>query len=242
MTYEEHLEVSYWAVMSTLQADAASLAVLDQLRPRFLDALPSGSPVAGDLLCNALSDIDWDWPLWHPFAKSEESSTLADIDAEIDGTAPAEMLSLATNAQLRALCRDSGVRVSSSAVKAELIEGLRKTLSDASFAELARPFAERERARLKAACRREMATVIAARVASIAQNTERYEQLLDPDFAALAPFWKFHYVDYFGGEERRCKRLDGKILPIEKALAEFPHLPCDYLQCSCRISTEHGPG
>lgn len=82
-------------------------------------------------------------------------------------------------------------------------------------------------------CRLEMAKTIAMRVSRIVHHLERYRQLSDPQLLQLTPNWKFICGDSCTNE---CLSLNNMSLPAATAIRTFPSLPCDYLECRCRIA------
>ena len=233
MTDETHFELAYWSVMSTLHPGDIPVARLNKLKPNFLSSL-GDSYVAGRILCTELADIPWDWPMWYYFAHRDGWATLNEISHKIADMESGSLLESATKPELQRIAELWGIRVLSKWTKPTLIGALCKTLDSATLAEIARPFGERALAKQQDSCRKWMAMLLASRVASVALNAKRYEQLADPGFRALCPFWQFIWVDD-DVTPHVCKKFDRKILPVEDAYREFPHLPCEHLRCSCRL-------
>jgi hypothetical protein len=236
LTYEDHLEVAFWEVVASLQPADIPMAKLDQLKPRLLASLSSGSEVAGKLLCSALSDIEWDWPMWHAWAKRDSCDSIPKIDTRILRLTPCALLDRQSKAELIKLCEIHGVVFRKSAAKKVLIGLLREALSPEDYSALAEPLRGELRQGEHAVCRKEMALRLCSRIASIAHNANRYEQLTDPDFLSIGSHWQFVWVDDLV-TPRACKKFDQMVLPARKAYRVFPHLPCKHLRCSCRITS-----
>ena len=124
MTYDEHLESAYWPVMQTLHPGGILLSRLDELKAAFLSSLRFGAEVPAQLLCSALSDIPWDWPVWHGFAKRDGCESLAEIAERVSRMKPAALLCLATKMELRKLCETNGIRILSKESKSDIIKAL----------------------------------------------------------------------------------------------------------------------
>lgn len=241
MTHEDHLDVAYWAVMTDLQPDIP-LSRLNHLKPKLLSVLSSGSKAAGSLICSELADIPWDCPAWIAFPKSDRGESVSEAVASIGHMKAAEILESARKNDLQELCKTHAVRVLSKATKPQMIAALGAALSASDFSKITEPFRARLISTEQGVSRKEMAEFIALKISRVAYNAHRYEQLSEPEFAAIRPFWKFIWVDY-GDAPRACKKFDGKILPIEEAKKRFPHLPCNRLRCNCRlhaVATKNG--
>lgn len=230
--YEDHLEAAYWSVVKDLTPDTLPISVLENARSEFLGQLGSGSAAAGKVLCKYLKGVEWDWPAWWSFAKLEGYDTLACIAKTVEKMRPSDLLSTAGKSELILLCRQHGVHVSSASTKLIIIKALSGNSAD--IQSISAPLSARLFAKLQAKCRDRMAMYIAMRVSAIAYNADRYEQLSDPEFIALRPNWRFIWANDYG-TPKACKKFDNKVLPVVEARHLFPHLPCEYLNCRCRL-------
>lgn len=235
MSYEEHLEVAYWAVMQMLQPSDIPMSRLNDLKPKLLGMMNSGEEKAAHVLLSELADIPWDCPAWHKLPKRDRGESTTEVVADVARMKPATLLERALRSDLQSLCKTHGIRVLSKAKKPEMISALRNALSPDVFAEIAFPFGASLAAALQNSGRKDMAAFIVSRISGVARNAHRYEQLSDPEFVLLRPFWKFVWADY-GEAPQACKKFNGKILPIDEAKRVFPHLPCKSRRCNCYLT------
>jgi hypothetical protein len=237
MDYEEHLEVAYWSVMANLKSDEIPLELLRELCPKFLAAVASNHRTAVDLLLETLKDYEWDFPEWHALPKSSREMSRGEVTEWANRIRPRTLLEEATKPSLELICKQHEIYVPSKAKKAEVISALLKSLTPAALDLAILPIREKMAAAAMIASRRDIADFICGRISSIGHNANHYEQLSDPEYVALCPFWKFIWVDHFGDAPKSCKKFDGKILPVEKAKRIFPHLPCKRRNCHCRVTS-----
>ena len=233
LSYEDHLVAAYWSVVSNLAPDSLPLEVLAAAQPQFLASLSSGSAAAGRVFCRQLADIEWDWPAWLPFAKSEGADTLNGIAADVARMTPSDLLDTALKVELLALCRLRGIVIPGAAAKPKVIKAL--ALGAGDIDAIVGKLAARLLDKLHAQCRERMAMVIAIRVTSIAYSAHRYQQLGDPAFLAICPSWRFVWGDLYGAP-RACRKFDNQVLLAAEARRIFPNLPCGYLHCACHIA------
>lgn len=79
-----------------------------------------------------------------------------------------------------------------------------------------------------------MARAISERIMNLAYNLERREQLLDPQFVAMCPVWRFRWCGD-PAAPTHCKGFDGQKLHVSQAATVFPQFPCGYLNCGCKV-------
>lgn len=235
---EMSLSNAYWQVMSEITGDGLTSEMLTAIKPAFIDAL--GDPKrAGRLLADSLCDITWDWPRWHAFAKRRGYQTVMEVP-QMTGKPDLYALLYGTlKADLVRLGESLDVTLPKSLSKTEMLKRL--MVLPASKFEIwvdatkdQRPVTEVQKVR------REMGRFIASRVMTLALRSEQLQQRLEPGFVALQPFWKFECQDDPDNHPpKKCRDMNGKVLPMDQARKHFPSLPCDRLDCYCEIYTRH---
>ncbi len=238
---DKHLEIAYWSVIKDLEAPVdIPVARLKAALPEFL-ASTGTSAKAGAVIYNRLSDIAWDWPAWNNFAKKVGYESLQNIASSITKMRPAEILESLSVAELKQLCRERNVEQAPRAPKDGLVAALLKGTGKDAIPDMVLPFRQHLQKAQSEKCRKQMALHMASRILTVAHNMYRYEQLNDPDLLKACPFWRF----VWGGTTdidapKQCRNFNNKRLPHHEAKEVFPVLPCDYLQCGCRIVAESG--
>lgn len=239
---DAHLEIAYWAVVKDLEAPVdIPVARLNAALPEFL-ASTGTSAKAGAVIYNCLSDIAWDWPAWSNFAKKVGYESLQEVAISIAKMRPAEVLKSLSVAELKKFSCERNIKQAPRATKDDLVAALLKTAGkDDAILEMVLPFRQRLQEIQSEKCRKQMALHMASRILRVAHNMYRYEQLNDPDLLSVCPIWRF----VWGGATdidapKSCRKFNNKRLPHHQAKQVFPVLPCDYVNCGCRIVAERG--
>lgn len=238
---EDRLSRAYWTVLGELQGDGLTPDMLNDLRPSFIAKL-GDSRGAGKLLAEALGSVDWDWPRWQPFAKREGCDTVSDVREAHGEKDLRSLLEGTVKDDLVALAGTFGIQIKKSVKKSEMIDRLMAVPTK----EL-EPWLTEARNRIrklalwKVHCM--MGHRIASRVNHLAHEELRHEQISDPDFQKLFPYWQFHCDEHHLSTRapKKCRDLDQVMLPAAKARKVFPKLPCSRLDCHCRISAQREP-
>ena len=221
------LDHAFDLVVSELDGPEEVAQRLHAGRTEFLQLLGDRHAV-GKWVVQALAGLDWDWPRWH----THDDTTLPELKAEAGEMKPVDGLSMLTVPQLKALLREHGGQVLSKATKADVLQAVCALPSEV-WEPVARDQVQQWLETKMLACRRRMGGRMASRITHIALGRLRFRQLTNPGFLAVLPRWEF--VCPSDGP-KSCKRLNGKVLPVQEALKAFPLLPCARLDCGCWIA------
>lgn len=226
------LEQFYWMVCRELTGIGPSDELFASVQPGFLSAL-GDSKEAGGLLTHALAGIEWDWPRWKEHAAKEGYDTVDGLHKWAARLTSKDLVAEASKPELTAMASTLGLTVKPSATRQVLIDQI-ATQPPAKLKALLQPVMQRVLQKAVERCRRSMGQFVAVRVMNLANNAHHYQQLLEPDFRALRPFWKFVCV-MDARPPKACRTFNKKVLPVAVALQTFPSLPCDVLNCCCRV-------
>ena len=231
----DRLGAAYWTLMRELQGEGLSEELIAAVQPGFIEAL-GDSRRAGRMLADAFSEIDWDWPRWYPFSRRKGNATVREVRQDVSDIALDELLAKSLKDELLALAESLGKVLPKNSKKTEVIRQLMLFPAQGfeSWAEAAKKnLLEAQLVKV----RREMGRFVAGRICALAGMSHQYEVLQDLEVLALCPNWKFHCMsDLFPPAPKKCRDLNDKILPAKEAMKKFPTLPCERLDCYCRIS------
>ena len=231
---KNRIDAAYWKVARELQGEGVTDALLDAVQFSFKEALTSGdNRKAGRLLTDALEGIEWDWPRWYAHAKTTGHDTVADIHQWVSRLTAKDLMDKASKAELIGLAAKFGLTVKATDSKPVLIEQL-GAVSRTKLKPALNPVAQQLLKKELLRCRRSMGLFVASRVSHLIYNDFRYQQLLEPGHRAVLPFWQFICVP---DASKNCRSWNKKILPAAEAFQRFPTLPCDVLNCRCRINS-----
>lgn len=222
------LDHAFDLVVSELDGTTEVAQRLHTGRAEFLQLLGNRHAL-GKWVVQTLEGLDWDWPRWH----ASGYITLPDLRAEASGMKPVDGLSMLTVPQLKALLREHGGQVPGKATKADVLRAV-CGLPSMAWEPVARVQVQQWLETKMVACRREMGGRMASRISHIALERLRFRQLTSPEYLALFTRWEFMCPSY---GPKSCKRLNGKVLPVQEALKAFPALPCARLDCCCWIAS-----
>lgn len=200
-------------------------------RSEFMQLL--GDPrKAGRWIEQTLDGLDWDWPRWHTYAKTFDEDTLQTLAVEASKITQMDALSMMTVQQLKALLlQHEGQTSKGKATKDDILRAINHLHSD-TMKVATQAQVQQWLSKKTTACRQKMGSRIASRISSIALGRMRIQQLTEPSFLALHPYWEFVCCE---SAPKSCKKHNGKLLPVSQALQVFPKPPCDRLDCGCRV-------
>lgn len=203
-------------------------------REDFLQLL-GDSRKAGQFAAQVLDGLDWDWPRWHDYVKTSmyANDTLPDLRQQALRMKPSDGLDMMTGAQLKAVIKQHRATLPGRPQRSELVTAV-KALPAGAWAPEAKAHIQLWLNKKEQACRQKMGVRIASRIAHIALEVLRLKQRSDPGYLALRPNWEFVCGDK-DQAPKSCRKLHGKVLPAPQAMNTFPGLPCDRLDCQCRI-------
>ena len=221
------LDHAFGLVVSELDGPAEVARRLHTVRAEFLRLLGNRYAL-GKWVVQTLEGLDWDWPRWH----ASGYVTLPELRAEAGGMKAVDGLSMLTVPQLKALLREHGGQAHSKATKADVLRAV-CALPSEIWEPIAHDQVQQRLETKMMACRREMGARMGSRISHIALQRWRLRQLTSPEHLALFPRWEFMCPS---DGPKSCKRLNGKVLPVEQALKAFPALPCARLNCCCWLA------
>ncbi len=235
---ESDYDQAFTEVISELSGPPEILLRMRSGRAEFLQLL-GDSRKAGQWVAQTLEGLDWDWPRWHTNAASmfEDDNTLPALRAEASAIAQADALNMMTVPQLKALLLRHGSPLpTGKATKADVLAAV-QSLPPSVLNGVAQELVQQWLGKKVVACRQKMGTRMAGRISHIAMERMRLCQRSDPACLALRPRWQFICGDPQSAP-KSCKKFNGKVLPAQQALGTFPRLPCERIDCMCRIATQ----
>ena len=234
---ENYYPQAFANVISELDGPQAIQQRMHAGQEEFLQLL--GDPrKAGHWVAQKLDGLDWDWPRWHAYVKTSgyNNHTLPALREEAAAMTQADALNLMTMPQLKSLLREHGSTVPvSKATKANVLAAM-QSLPSIALDEATQEQVRQWLSNKAADCRQKMGARMASRISHIAMERRQLQQRNATDLLALRPNWKFICSDPQSAPNS-CKKFNGKVLPAQQAIGTFPSLPCDLLDCRCRIET-----
>lgn len=228
------LQAAFSTVVAELQGSQEIARRLHAGRDEFLQLL-GDSRKAGKWVAQTLGGLDWDWPRWADYVQTSfwDLTTPAALREQADRMALGSALGLLTLAQLKKLLREHGGQAPAKAGKADVLKAVQALPADA-LAPIAQAQIQQWLEAKLLACHSQMGARMASRVSHIALERWQLRQRTEPGYLALRPRWEFVCEPE---APRACKRLHGKVLHVQQAMATFPVLPCARLDCRCRVET-----
>ena len=235
---EDYYPQAFVDVISELEGPPEIKERMFAGRHEFLQLL-GDSRKAGHWVAQTLDGLDWDWPSWCEYVKTSmyANDTLRDLRQQASLMKPADALDMMTVAQLKAaLKQHGGLPLPGKHQKADLIAAV-KALSITDWAQVANVQIQAWLNKKELVCRQKMGARMASRISHIAIERRRLQQRRDPGLLALRPRWGF-ICSAPQSAPKSCKKLNGKVLPAQQAMSIFPTLPCERLDCCCRIEAQ----
>ncbi len=228
------LEEAFSTVAAELQGSPEVPQRLHARRGEFLQML--GDPrKAGQWVAQTLDGLEWDWPRWCDYVRMNELSnaTVPQLRAQASEMQPAEALDMLTTSQLKELLREHGGKVQAKTKKTDLLQAV-QALPNEAWEPVCHTLIQQWLEYELLICHQEMGRWLALRIHSIAMAQTRLRQLSDPELLARRPHWEFVCAQP-EWPPKPCKKLHGKQLSAAEAIKAFPALPCERLNCACRI-------
>ncbi len=231
-TYQKALSEAFDTVTATFTG-VTKQGVLAAVKAQVLEQI-NDRRGSSRMLLDALAGDEWYWPAWQA-----QAAVLGCDEAPAPvSEAPAPPLECGldhyTATELKAILTQHGARAPSRARKADLVATMVQ-LPASAWHDLAQTGIAAQRDRIVIGGRREMAQRACSRIDAIAREAATRAQLMDS--RPHLRYWRF--VAGENGLRKpppRCAKLHNKIVEANVAATEFPVLPCDRLDCGCRIT------
>ena len=228
------LEEAFSTVVAELQGAPEVAQRLHAGRNEFLQLL-NDPRKAGLWVAQTLNGLDWDWPRWRDHVKTSglKPLTVPALRKQASKIKPAEALSMLNISEIKELLHAHSGKVPTNAKKDNLLQAV-QALPLGTLDSIVRPVVQQWLDIELWDCRIKMGGRIGLRIAQLCYARQRLRQLTDPDLLLRRPQWEFFCGDQTS-PSKSCQRLHGKTLFASEAIKAFPTLPCERLDCACRI-------